>query len=55
MWQAVVNNGQRARKNPMVIGLTTAGDENSELLKSLYETGKKAATGDPNLGRFGIF
>ena len=54
MWQAVVN-GQRARKNPMVIGLTTAGDENSELLKSLYETGKKAATGDPNLERFGFF
>lgn len=54
MWQAVVN-GQRARKNPMVIGLTTAGDDNSALLKSLYETGNKAATGDTQLERFGFF
>lgn len=53
MWQAVVN-GQRARKNPMVIGLTTAGDDNSKLLKTLYETGKKAVT-DPRLERFGFF
>lgn len=54
LWQAVVN-GLRTRKNGMVLGITTAGDDESVLLKRLYEVGKRAADGDPKLERFGFF
>ena len=54
MWQAVVN-GQRTRKNGLILGITTAGDEQSHLLKSLYETGKQAANGEKGLERTGFF
>lgn len=51
-WSAVVL-GTSARKNGMVLGITTAGDESSELLKSLYDRGKAAVDGDDE--RFGFF
>lgn len=54
LWTDLVN-GTGGRKNGIVIGITTAGDENSDLLKGLYEAGEKAIAGDPNLDRFGFF
>jgi phage terminase large subunit-like protein len=42
-----------ARDNCIVLGITTAGDESSALLKDLYEQGKEAAA-DPST-RFGFF
>lgn len=54
MWQAVVN-GLRTRKNGMVLGITTAGDDTSALLKSLYKTGGKSVAGDEDAERFGFF
>ena len=47
--------GTSTKKDGIVIGITTAGDENSETLKELYVTGQKAIDGDPNLERFGFF
>lgn len=54
LWTSLVN-GTGGRKNGIVIGITTAGDENSELLKELYAVGEKAITGDPQFERFGFF
>lgn len=54
LWSDLVN-GTSSKRNGIVIGITTAGDESSELLKNLYEVGGKAATGDPNYQRFGFF
>lgn len=54
LWTDLVN-GTGGRKNGIVIGITTAGDENSELLKTLYQTGDKAVAGDPQYERFGFF
>ena len=54
LWSDMVN-GTGGRKNGIVIGITTAGDDNSELLKNLYETGDKAISGDPAYERFGFF
>lgn len=54
MWQAMVK-GTTAQDDGLVLGFTTAGDDNSVLLKRLYETGRKAAAGDPDLERFGFF
>ncbi len=54
MWQAIVN-GQAARQEPILIGITTAGDEASDLLIDLYATADRAAAGDPDLERFGAF
>lgn len=54
IWSALVN-GTVARKNGLVLGITTAGDEDSELLKRLYDLGNKAAAGDKSLERFGFF
>lgn len=48
LWSDMVN-GTRARKNGFVAGLTTAGDDSSTLLKSLY------ATMDEGNERFGYF
>lgn len=54
-WNAVVF-GTSARRDGMVLGITTAGDENSELLKRLYETGRQsAAQADDYDERFGFF
>lgn len=54
LWSDMVN-GTSAKSNGLVIGITTAGDESSELLKNLYEVGNKAATGDPDYDRFGFY
>lgn len=48
LWSDMVN-GTAARRNGIVIGLTTAGDENSELLIDLYELAEDAPE------RFGFF
>lgn len=54
LWSDMVN-GTAAKSNGVVVGITTAGDENSELLKQLYEVGHKAVAGDSTLERFGFF
>lgn len=54
MWSAAVL-GTAQRENGIVIGITTAGDQNSETLLDLYKTGQSAAAGDPELERFGFF
>lgn len=54
MWSAAVL-GTAQRKDGIVIGITTAGDQNSETLLELYKSGQAAAAGDPELERFGFF
>lgn len=41
IWQSLVN-GLLTRKDGLIVGITTAGDDDSELLKQLYTTGDKA-------------
>jgi len=54
-WDAVVL-GSSAQRNGLVLGITTAGDQNSTLLKRLYEVGRKAAALDDDRDdRFGFF
>lgn len=52
VYTAIVS-GTGARKGTAVYGITTAGDQDSELLKSLYETAEKAING--TLEGFGAF
>lgn len=52
MWDSIVN-GQRAQKDGLIVGITTAGDDKSTLLKRLYKQGMKAITDDAS--RFGFF
>lgn len=54
MWSAAVL-GTAQREDGIVIGITTAGDQNSETLLDLYKTGQSAASGDTELERFGFF
>ncbi|AQX81487.1 hypothetical protein BWO91_17320 [Plantibacter flavus] len=54
LWNDLVN-GLGGRPNGLVVGITTAGDDNSELLIQLYATGEKAIAGDAELERFGFF
>lgn len=54
MWDAVVL-GTSAIPDGMVLGITTAGDDESVLLKRLYENGAKAVAGEPGFERFGWF
>jgi len=54
MWSAAIL-GTSQRKDGIVIGITTAGDENSATLLDLYKNGQAAIDGDPNLERFGFF
>jgi hypothetical protein len=54
IWQSLVN-GILTRKDGLIAGITTAGDEGSTLLKHLYVLGNKAAQGDAQLERFGFF
>jgi phage terminase large subunit-like protein len=54
MWTAAVL-GTAARKDGLVVGITTAGDETSETLIELYKEGDRAVTGDEKLERFGFF
>lgn len=54
-WDAVLF-GTSARKDGMVLGITTAGDDKSDLLKRLYKTGKAAAVEEDGFDeRFGFF
>jgi phage terminase large subunit-like protein len=50
---AAVLSGTGSRDNSQIFGITTAGDENSQLLKDLYAQGL-ASLEDPNT-RFGFF
>lgn len=52
---AAVLLGTGAIEDGMVLGITTAGHDGAELLKSLYAQGHKAAEGEPALERFGFF
>lgn len=54
LWNALVS-GTGGRDDALVVGITTAGDDDSDLLIQLYETGEKALAGDPELERFGFF
>lgn len=50
LWTDLLN-GLGGRRNGIVVGITTAGDDASELLKTLYSNTDKAVTGE--LDRFG--
>lgn len=54
VWDALVS-GTGARDNTIIIGITTAGDENSELLNRLYQNAAKAISGDEQFSRFGAW
>lgn len=54
MWTAVIQ-GTAASPDGIIIGITTAGDANSETLLDLYKQGDRAVNGDPALERFGFF
>jgi len=54
VWDALVS-GTGARDNTCIIGITTAGDENSALLNRLYENANKAISGDDSFARFGAW
>lgn len=54
LWNALVS-GTGGRNNGIVIGITTAGDDDSELLIQLYATGERAIAGDTDLTQFGFF
>lgn len=54
MWGAA-EKGTMSFGEAMIIGITTAGDESSEQLKTLYRIGQQAAEGDPSLEHFGFF
>jgi len=47
--------GASTRQDGLIVGITTAGDENSTTLLELYKTGAQAIAGDPDLERFGFF
>lgn len=52
LWDAMVL-AQRARRNSLMVGITTAGDDSSELLVRLYDEGDAAIAGNDE--RFGFF
>lgn len=52
LWDAIVK-GQTAKLNSMLVGITTAGDDDSDLLIRLYLDGEAALAGDDE--RFGFF
>lgn len=52
IYDAIVTS-QRAQVNPLLVGITTAGDINSVLLKRLYATGEEALAGTRET--FGFF
>jgi phage terminase large subunit-like protein len=54
MWSAAVL-GTSQRRDGIVVGITTAGDQNSNTLIDLYKSGKAAANGSTELERFGFF
>jgi len=52
LWDAMIL-AQRARRNGLMVGITTAGDESSDLLIRLYREGEAAIDGEDE--RFGFF
>lgn len=52
LWDAIVL-GQRAQRHSMIVGITTAGDADSDLLIRLYAEGEEAIAGADE--RFGFF
>jgi hypothetical protein len=52
LWDAMIL-AQRAIRNSLMVGITTAGDDSSELLLRLYDEGDAAIAGDDE--RFGFF
>ncbi len=54
LWTAMAL-GSATRPDGIVIGITTAGDDTSDLLKNLYDRGSKAMDGQEDLERFGYF
>lgn len=52
LWDAMIL-AQRAIRNSLMVGITTAGDDGSELLLRLYSEGEAAIAGDDE--RFGFF
>lgn len=52
IWNAIVES-QTAQDNPLLVGITTAGDISSVLLKALYERGESALGGTDET--FGFF
>jgi len=52
LWDAIVK-GQTAKPNSMLVGITTAGDDDSRLLIRLYADGEEALAGNDE--RFGFF
>jgi len=54
LWTAMAL-GSATRQDGIVIGITTAGDDQSELLNNLYARGEIAIAGNPDLERFGFF
>jgi hypothetical protein len=52
LWDAMVL-AQRAHRNSLMVGITTAGDDGSELLVRLYAEGENAIAGQDE--RFGFF
>ena len=54
IWTAMAL-GSATRPDGMILGITTAGDDTSDLLKNLYERGARAIDGAEDLERFGFF
>ena len=54
VWTAMAL-GSGTRMDGIVIGITTAGDDTSNLLKDLYKRGSAAVDGDEDMERFGFF
>lgn len=52
VWDAL-QSGTGSRPDTLLVGITTAGDQDSELLTRLYENAAKAIDGDPKHSRFG--
>lgn len=54
VWTAMAL-GSATRDDGIIIGITTAGDDTSDLLKNLYKRGSQAIDGQEDLERFGFF
>ena len=54
LWTAMAL-GSATRKDGLVVGITTAGDDSSDLLLSLYDTGEVAIENPKEMERFGFF
>ena len=54
VWTAM-SLGSATRPDGIIIGISTAGDDSSNLLMRLYERGYKSISDDPEFERFGFF